>query len=444
MGNKLSGKETIVIGLMLFALFLGAGNMIFPPAMGQQAGQHVWVATLGFLITGVGLPFLGILAIALSGSDIQAIGNRVHPKFAIIFPILLYLIIGPFFGIPRTGTVAYEIGITPFLSDNLENKKIWLLLYTIIFFGSTFLIALNPSKLVDRVGKILTPSLIIIIVLLTIKALITPMGTIEAPTGEYIENAFFTGFFEGYLTMDTLGALVFGIVIITAVKERGIESRQEITKICLKAGIIAATGLIFVYVSLAYIGATSTSSLGYLANGGQVLSGVATTLFGSIGNIGLALAITFACLTTSVGLVSAFGTYFAKFSDKLSYKQIILIVTVFSTCIANVGLSQLISISIPLLITIYPIAIVLIIISFLGNITELKPIVYIISLTATSFFSIFDGLNAAKINMGTTFTEIVTHIPLFNLGLGWLLPSIIGALIGFLISVCPLKISNFR
>jgi LIVCS family branched-chain amino acid:cation transporter len=434
MTNKISGKETLVIGLMLFALFLGAGNMIFPPAMGQQAGEHVWEATLGFLITGVGLPFLGVLAIALSGSDIQAIGEKVHPKFGLIFSILLYLTIGPFFGIPRTGTVAYEIGVTPFLPHSLDKNWVSLLVYTILFFGITFWLSLNPSKLVDRIGKMLTPALILILVLMTGKALLTPMGNLEAPTADYVEGSFFNGFLEGYLTMDTLSALVFGIVIITAVKERGIKSRKEITKVCLKAGIIAAIGLIFVYASLSYIGATSVSSLGHLENGGAILSGAANTLFGPLGNVVLGLAITFACLTTSVGLVSACGNYLSKVLPNFTYKQIILIITIFSTCIANFGLTQLISLSIPLLVTIYPLAIVLIILSFIDYAFGLKSIVYIYSLTATAMFSILDGLNAANVNL-LVMKEWLNYIPLFNIGIGWLIPSIIGAVIGNIISL---------
>lgn len=427
-----SGKQTLVIGLMLFALFLGAGNMIFPPAMGQQAGEHIWLATLGFLITGVGLPFLGIVAIALSGSDIQTIGNKVHPTFGLIFPIILYLTIGPFFGIPRTATVAFEIGVTPFLPSEFVGQKAPLLIYTIIFFAITFWLALNPSRLVDRIGKMLTPALLIILVLLTGKALLTPMGGFQEPQGAYIEGAFFKGFLEGYLTMDTLSALVFGIVVISAIKEQGISDRFAITKVCIKAGLIASTGLIFVYVSLAFIGATSVSTTGYLDNGGAILSSTASVLFGSLGKTVLGLAITFACLTTSVGLVSACGNYLSKAFPRLSYKKVILILAIFSACVANFGLTQLISVSVPLLIAIYPLAIVLILLSFLDYVLPTKSIVYIISLGITAVFSIIDGLKAAGVNVDGLNLDF---IPLFNIGIGWLVPAAIGTIIGYIISI---------
>ncbi|HZH59935.1 MAG TPA: branched-chain amino acid transport system II carrier protein [Metabacillus sp.] len=427
-----SGKQTLVIGLMLFALFLGAGNMIFPPAMGQQAGEHIWFATLGFLITGVGLPFLGIVAIALSGSDIQTIGNKVHPTFGLIFPIILYLTIGPFFGIPRTATVAFEIGVTPFLPSEFVGQKFPLLIYTIIFFAITFWLSLNPRKLVDRIGKMLTPALLIILVLLTGKALLTPMGSLQEPQGAYIEGAFFKGFLEGYLTMDTLSALVFGIVVISAIKEQGLKDRFAITKVCIKAGLIASTGLVFVYVSLAFIGATSVSTTGYLDNGGAILSSTASVLFGSLGKTVLGLAITFACLTTSVGLVSACGNYLSKAFPRLSYKKLVLILAIFSACVASFGLTQLISVSVPLLIAIYPLAIVLILLSFLDYVLPTKSIVYIISLSITAVFSIIDGLKAAGVNVDSLNLDF---IPLFNIGIGWLVPAAIGTIIGYIISM---------
>ncbi|WP_226670859.1 branched-chain amino acid transport system II carrier protein [Metabacillus litoralis] len=432
MNKQLSGKEIIVIGLMLFALFLGAGNMIFPPALGQQAGEQIWLATIGFLITGVGLPFLGIVAIALAGSDIRTIGNKVHPVFGLIFPIILYLTIGPFFGIPRTATVAYEIGITPFLSRELIDSQFTLFIYCLIFFVITFWLALNPSKLVDRIGKLLTPALLLILVLLTVKAIFTPMGEFQAPQGDYVDGAFFKGFLEGYLTLDTLSALVFGIVIVSVIKERGVTKRVDIAKVCIKAGMIAAIGLIFVYVSLAFIGASSVSSLGYLDNGGAILSGIASSLFGASGKVVLALAITFACLTTSVGLVSACGNYLSNVVPNLNYKGIIIILSVFSTCVANVGLSQLISVSVPLLFAIYPLAIVLILLSFVDHVFEIKPIVYQCSLLATAVISVVDGLKAANINI-EIINQLFSYIPLFSIGIGWLVPAIIGAVVGAII-----------
>ncbi|KUP04408.1 branched-chain amino acid transporter [Bacillus coahuilensis p1.1.43] len=432
MNKTLSNNEIIVIGSMLFALFLGAGNMIFPPALGQLAGENIWPAVIGFLITGVGLPFLGIVAIALSVSDIQSISKRVHPLFGLIFPIILYLTIGPFFGIPRTATVAYEIGVSPFISG--VNDNIVLFIYTLLFFWGSFWLSLNPSKLVDRIGKLLTPVLLLVLASLGLAAWLKPMGDLQQPQGEYIEGAFFKGFLEGYLTLDTLGALAFGIVILSSITDRGVTSRSEIMKICLKAGVIAAVGLVIVYITLAFIGATSVQEIGYWDNGGAILSRAATSLLGYAGGAILAIAITFACLTTSVGLISACGNFLSKVFPGVSYKVTIAIITLFSAAIANVGLAQLITVSIPLLFAIYPIAIVLILLSFLDYSVGLSSTVYQCSLWATAIIGITDGLKAANVPLGAL-QSLLAYIPLYSIGLGWVVPAFVAAIVGFGLTV---------
>lgn len=428
MNHKLTNKEIITIGLMLFALFFGAGNMIFPPFLGQQAGTNVWIAILGFLITGVGLPLMGVIAIARVG-DLQTLASRVHPRFGIVFTVVMYLAIGPFFGIPRTGTVAYEIGITPFLSTETASHWTSLFMYTVIFFSVTAVLALNPSKLVDRIGKWLTPALLLVLAMLVIKSYISPMGAAGQPTKEYVSGPFFKGFIDGYLTMDTIAALVFGIVVISSIKERGIKNNSLITKTTVKAGVIAATCLSAVYLSLAYIGATGVESIGIKKNGGGILSAAANELFGSYGAIVLGLAITFACITTSVGLVSSCAQYFAKLNPKISYKMLVWILSLFSMVVANIGLTQLIKVSVPILIMIYPLAIVLIILSFMHQLFHGYSSVYIGALIPTGLISLVDGLKATGLQM-TGVVDFLSSLPLFSQGIGWILPAIIGAIIG--------------
>lgn len=225
MKATLSTKDTIIIGFMLFALFFGAGNMIYPPELGQYAGTNVWKAMGGFLLTGVGLPLLGIIAIAITGRDAKGLADKAHPVFGTAFTVILYLSIGPLFAIPRTGTVSYEIGALPFLSS----VPAWLslLLFTLVFFGITYYLALNPTKIVDRVGKILTPIKFTIIFIIIVKAILTPMGVIGTPDVSYSNGSFFKGFLEGYKTMDALASIVFGIVVINAIKGRGVTSKRH-------------------------------------------------------------------------------------------------------------------------------------------------------------------------------------------------------------------------
>lgn len=430
--KALSFSQILTIGLMLFALFLGAGNMIFPPFLGQQAGDHVWTGIIGFLITGVGLPLLGVIAIAKSGGDLQTLSNRVHPLFGLIFTIVMYLAIGPFFGIPRTGTVAYEIGVIPFLPEDTAKYGIPLLIYTIIFFGLTAWLAMNPSKLVDRIGKILTPSLIVILTILVVKSIISPMGDFGTPNEAYQDGPLFKGFIDGYLTMDTIAALVFGIVVINSIKDRGITSKSSLTRITIIAGFIAATGLALVYLSLSYIGASSTDSIGMQANGGAILSAAASHLFGSMGTIILGLAITFACITTSVGLVSACSQFFAKILP-ISYPKLVIIMSAFSMIIANIGLTQLIAVSLPVLIIIYPLAIVLILLSFMHNGFNGYSLVYVGALIPTGLISLIDGIKTAGVDV-TVVSQSLDFLPFYAEGIGWLVPAMIGAIIGFIIA----------
>jgi branched-chain amino acid:cation transporter, LIVCS family len=428
MERKLPLKEVIALGFFMFALFLGAGNIIFPPLLGQQAGESLLSAIIGFLVTGVGLPVLAVYIIARSGGDLDGLSNRVHPSFAKVFPVIIYLTIGPLFGIPRTGTVTYEIGVAPFLSND---SSLGLFLSTLVFFLITFWLALNPAKLVDRVGKVLTPILLLLIIIISIRGFSSPIGSMGEAVGKYQEGAFFGGFVEGYLTMDAIAALIFGVVIINRVKEMGIKTTSFIRSYTIKAGIIAGMGLSFVYISLSYIGATSADAVGMQENGGEILSSVTSLLFGPFGSIILALVITGACLTTSVGLVAACSEYLSQRFSRFSYPVVVTILCLFSFTMANLGLSQLISVSIPLLIMIYPIAIVLILLSFVHSYLPVSKAVYVGAIVGAGLVSLYDGLSTAGIEIAAI-SGGLAFIPLYTNGLGWLLPSVVGGLLGLL------------
>lgn len=423
-------KENLAVGFMLFALFLGAGNIIFPPELGQNAGTEFIPSIIGFLITGVGLPLLGIIAVAKNGGDLQVVANRIHPLFSIIFTAVVYLSIGPLFAIPRTGAVTYEIGIAPFLSESVKSSG--LLITSIIFFTIVLYLSLNPSKMVDRIGKVLTPALLIVIALLAIKAFVTPMGEFGEPHGVYATNAFSESFIQGYLTMDVLASLVFGIVIVQALQAKGIKDRSRQVKTTIFAGIVAAIGLAFVYISLEYIGATSIDSIGYIGDGGSIIAQSAKALYGSFGNIILSVVIILACITTAVGLVSANATFFNKLFPKLSYKVLAVIFTLFSFVISNFGLSKLISITLPVLMFIYPIAIVLMFLVLFDQLFNRAPIVYSFALIATALVSLYDGIKTAGFSIGW-YEDILTQLPLYDQSVGWLVPAIVGLVIGWII-----------
>ena len=417
MYTKISIKQIIPVGLMLFALFFGAGNMIFPPFLAQQAGSNIWAAVIGFLVTGVGLPLLGIIAISRVG-DLQILASRIHPIFAVAFTVVLYLVIGPLFAIPRTGTVSFEIGVVPFLPEGSAKSGIALLIFTILYFAITLWLSLNPTKIVDRVGKILTPALLIVLAIFAVKSFITPMGGFNPPNEVYANGSFYKGFLEGYLTMDALASLVFGSIVVTSIKGFGVTNKNTVTKLCITAGLIAAAALALVYISLAWIGGTSTDIIGVQDNGAAILSAAATHLFGSLGAVILALAILFACLTTAIGLITSCSQYFSTLIPSISYKKLAIIFSVFSAVIANVGLSQLISFSVPVLVFIYPLAIMLMILSFTHKLFCGYTSVYVCAIIPSAITPTLSRL-----------------LPFFDQGIGWLVPGIIGAIIGYILAI---------
>lgn len=418
------------IGFMVFSIFFGAGNLIFPPLMAQNAGTNYPIAIMGFLITGIGLPLLGLIAIVkVSGKYTELVEKRVHPWFRIITFGLLYLAIGPLFAVPRTGAVSFEIGIRPFLSiDSMAEGQY---IYTAVFFALTYFFAVNPSRIVDMVGKILSPVLLLFLCVLFARTFYAPIGEIPLPVNQYIDAPFASGFTDGYFTMDLLAALAVGGLAISAVKEKGITEPKAIYRTCIKACLIAVILMGTVYTALAYLGATCPSVLGYSANGGIILSSATYVFFGDAGKLILAFIIGFACLTTSIGVSAAFASYYQYVSDgRLDYKRLLLCSTLFSYWAANMGLTELIRISVPFLVALYPIFIVLVILSLCDDFLQQNALVYRLSIGMTLPFSILDGLQAAEISPLGIHDFLTAYLPLYSVNLGWLLPAVFGAILG--------------
>ncbi len=441
MNQKLPFSSYLVIGVMLFALFFGAGNLIFPASLGQNAGTNLWIAIIGFLITGIGLPFLGTLAMGFSGSkNLQDLSSRVHPAFGVVFTSLLYLTIGPFFALPRTGAVSYEIGVLPFLNEN--NAQVGLLVFTILFFGITLLFSLYPSKIVDNVGKFLSPGIIIGLFILLLFVFIKPMGDFDEPQGKYVDNAFMTGFTDGYNTMDALASLVFGIIVINAIRSMGVSSLKGVLSATAKAGAIAVFFLGIIYAGIGYLGATSVEKFGLFENGGPVLSSASTYYFDSFGSVLLTIVIILACLTTSIGLTTACAEYFHTLLPKIGYKSFVIIFSVFTCGIANFGLSNIITYSIPVLMLLYPLAIVLILLTFLSPLFFHDRLVYGTVIFVTFLIGLVDGIKALYDSLEREYAgwlESVlrvydTVLPFYSVGLGWLAPFIILTIITGLIA----------
>ena len=426
--KNLSKRDLLFIGLMLFSLFFGAGNLIFPPFMAQAAGEKTWIAMSAFFITAVGFPVLGVIAVAKSGG-LTNLAKRVNPVFASIFTVLIYLSIGPGLGIPRAGSLPFEMAVAPYLPESMS-IKISLFIYTFLFFTVAYWLSLSPNKLVDRMGKVLTPTLLLLIIV--VGSFIKPLGEYGAATNGYEISPFFKGFLDGYLTMDTIAALNFGIVIALAIKSKGINDEKTIVSLSIRAGLIAGGLLSVIYALLAHLGAASGGKFGLTENGAQTLTNVTNYIFGKPGAVLLALIFTLACLTTSVGLITSCSQYFSTLTKKISYKNWVRILTVSSMLLANMGLTKILSISVPVLNAIYPIAIMLIVLSMLDFIFKEDHLIYSLTILFTGIVSIIDALGQVGIKIGFI-TKSITFLPLYNEGLAWIIPAITGIIIGLCI-----------
>lgn len=414
--KTLKTRDIVALGFMTFALFLGAGNIIFPPSVGLAAGEFQWFAALGFLLTGVGLPLLGVVALARVGGGLDTLTSPIGKLAGTLMGLSIYLTIGPFFATPRTATVSFEVGMAPFTGNTPEA----LLMFTIGYFALVMVLSLFPGKLMDNIGKIITPALIVVLSILGVAAFVAPAGqVVSAPAAEYASagKALAQGFVQGYQTMDALASLVFGIVIVAAIKAAGVTDTRLHTRYTIWAGVIAATGLGLVYVSLVYLGGMSGSVVEMGASGVKILNTYVDSTFGTAGSFLLASVILLACLTTGVGLVSACSAYFSTLLG-VSYRTVVIVMSVFSTAVANQGLAQLIAVAVPVLVCIYPVAIALIALGLLSKLWKHTPRVFIPVMAVALIFGVVDAIKA----IGWSVPEVFNTLPGSSLGLGWLLP----------------------
>ncbi|MEW5559137.1 branched-chain amino acid transporter carrier protein BrnQ [Enterobacter asburiae] len=422
MTHQLKSRDIIALGFMTFALFVGAGNIIFPPMVGLQAGEHVWTAAIGFLITGVGLPVLTIIALAKVGGGVDNLSTPIGKVAGVLLAVVCYLAVGPLFATPRTATVSFEVGIAPLTGDG----ALPLFLYSLVYFALVILVSLYPGKLLDTVGNFLAPLKIIALVVLAVAAIMWPAGPISHALEAYQTAPFSNGFVNGYLTMDTLGAMVFGIVIVNAARSRGVSEARLLTRYTVWAGLMAGVGLTLLYLALFRLGSDSASLVDQNANGATILHAYVQHTFGGAGSFLLAALIFLACMVTAVGLTTACAEFFSQYLP-LSYKTLVFILGIFSMVVSNLGLSHLIQISIPVLTAIYPPCIALVVLSFTRGWWHNSTRVIAPAMFISLVFGLLDGVKAS------VFADILpgwtAHLPLAQQGLAWLMPTIVAAVL---------------
>ena len=446
--KKLTFKQKLLVAGTLFGMFFGAGNLIFPVHLGQMAGSNVWPAIVGFIITAVGIPIFGVAAIGITHSDgLQALSSKVGKGYGIFFTCLLHLTIGPLFAIPRCATVSFTTGVTPMLGDG---SKEWLalLIFSAIFFAFVLFFSLRPGKITLWIGKIINPIFLLFLAVLVIAALTHPSTSVSEvePAEAYKTGAFFSSFIEGYGTMDAIAGLAFGIVVIDVIRRMGVSDDNAVAYDVLGSGALTGILMAVIYVVTILMGTQSRGLFETSDNGGIALTQIAGHYFGGVGQIILAITITFACLKTSIGLVTSCSETFVKMTHgKISYPVWAVLFTLFSFAVSNVGLSAIIEYSIPVLMLIYPPAIALIALAFIGKHFQHDRAVYIAVMIGTWAAAIFDFMKTlpaavqASLHLEPIIAFADRYLPLFEKNLGWLLPALIGFVIGLAIHLSKKK-----
>lgn len=411
----------LIIGFMLFSSFFGAGNLIFPPFLGATSGDKWMVSFLGFLISDVGIILLSIYAISKAGSY-QNIVGRAGRRFGLILEFIMMLCLGPILVVPRTSATTFEMSITPIFGDFNA------IIFSIIFFGLVYLLTIRPSNVVDILGKYLTPVLLVALAILIIKGIISPIGAVKTDINS--DMLFTNGISQGYQTMDALGAGGIVAFIMAAFRNKGYKDEKEVANLTIKASLVAGAGLIIVYGGLAFLGSTMSMNYNSSLTQTELLVSITEGILGNFGIVLLGIIVAFACFTTATGITSITAKYFADLTNnKMKYKHIVIAICIFSTVMSNFGVDKIISIAAPILTVLYPVAIILVLMSSLPRIftsdSMFKGAAY--TTLFISFLTVIDSLGI--------YIEFVHKLPLNNIGFNWIIPALIGAGIGKLITM---------
>ena len=416
--QKGSFKDVIVFGFALFAMFFGAGNLIFPPYLGIITGPEWLTGFAGFTFADAGLALLAVMATAKYDGDIIALFRRAGGKLAIVLGCADILCIGPFLAIPRTGATTYEMGIMPLLGNTIP-----IAVFAAIFFIITYVLTIKPSKVVDIVGRVLTPALLIALAVIIVKGVVSPLGpVVDEPM---IEGVVAEGIAQGYQTMDAFAAIALASVLIVSLNEKGYNTVGDKLKAIMKSGVLACVGLALVYGGLCFLGATVSTMYGVDAQQSQVIVNITEGLLGQTGKVILAVCVALACLTTSIGLTSATGQFFEKLSGgKLKYKTVVLAVCIFSACMASIGVGGIIKVASPVLSIVYPPTIVLVILAFFTEKIQ-NDNVYKFAVYTSLIVSILTVIQSYGVAM-----PFLDYLPLKEFGFNWVVPVLIAGVIG--------------
>ena len=416
--------DTIIIGFALFAIFFGAGNLIFPPYLGVTAGENWGIATFAFLISDPLLSIIAVMVVAALGGSALNVGRRVHPLFASALAAICVLLIGPIFAVPRTGASTHEI----FVQSYFPSAPQWIT--SLVFFGIVLWITYKENSVMDAIGKYLTPILLVILFCIFVAAIIQPDATFAQTDGT---GLFAQGFKEGYQTMDVLGAPLLAGVVMKDITRRGYLNKKDQFRMMFGVGIVAFILLAVVYSTLAYSGASMSTVIDTTAQRAAMLTTIVKNLLGSWGQLAMGLAVCFACLTTAIGLTTTCGQYFEEVSKgKISYKKTILVTVAVEFIISLVGVDSLINLAVPVLTFIFPIMIALILFSAFDQYIPYDW-TYLGAVIGAGIVGLVQGINTLSQLLGGNLlgdaVKLIGTFPLATYGLEWIVPTFAGALI---------------
>ena len=423
--GSLSPRQSLLVGVTLFSMFFGAGNLILPPLLGLKAGAAVVPALAGVLVAGIGLPVLGIIAVALSGT-IRDLAARVHPAFSAVFVAAIYLSIGPCLAIPRTSSTSFEM-LAPLLPAGLD-LGVARLAFSIAFFVVAYLLAMHPGELTKFLGRVTGPALVILIVIVSVASIVAPTGAAGVAQAPYDGAALAQGFLTGYQTMDLLASLTFGIVIAENIRGLGVTDDAGLTREISKAGVFMAVLMGLIYCGFAYVGVTMGAVLPNATNGAAVLTASATVHFGVVGTVVVAAIFLLACLNVCVGLISCCGTYFSEQLPRVSYRVMAGAFALFSCVVSNFGLDAILAFSVPLLSALYPVAIVLVAMGLARGALEGRRAVWACAVVPTAVVSVCEAVRTAAAPFAWLPSDA---LPLAAFGLSWVVPALAGLVVGF-------------
>ena len=437
--TRLTFREYVSVASMLFGMFFGAGNLIFPVSVGQQAGSSLWTAFAGLVITAVGLPLLGVAALGISRSTgLYDLSSKAGRPYGLFFTCLLYLTIGPFFAIPRCATTSFSVGLEQILPHS-GPAWLYLLVFTALFFAAALFFSLRPGKILIWIGKLLNPCFLALLGVLVIVALVRPGASVSqvAPLGDYAAQPFFAGFLAGYNTMDALASLAFGIGVVQVIRGLGVDEPGAVGASTVRSGVFSCLLMGLIYLAVTVVGAQSRSLFDPAENGGVALAQIARHYLGNIGLLLLAATVTLACLKTAVGLITSCSeTFAALFPKGPQYRAWAIIFSAVSFLFANLGLSAIIEYSVPVLMFLYPLAIVLILLALLGRLFRHSRAVYGWTLGLTLPAALYDLLVAlpesvrSLCHLNTPLEAVGRVLPLSSVGLGWVCPAALGLMVG--------------